>query len=180
MQLPKIFDSISSFRQEESLPTFNTLGEYISYILPSIRPWGEDLYEKENYLNKPWKEFRDDESFRDTVVYFFKEGREFMISINGDVSRGSWELMEENNQMILDKSRNMELYDLAFLNSNFFILRKHGTNKYFVLGSESTTGNLSWREYAEALSQVYESNNSVVIIVTVIVLMVIALLFLLI
>ena len=180
MQLPKIFDSISSFRQEEDLPTFETLNEYINHILPDIRPWSEDLYEQENYMNKPWREFKDDESFRDTVVHFFKEGREFMTSVNGDIDRGSWELMEETNQMILGRARNTELYDMVFLNSDFFILKKHGTNKYFVLGSERTTKSLSWREYAEALSQVYESNNSMVTVIVVILLMVVALLFLLI
>ncbi|MEM9888966.1 MAG: hypothetical protein AAF849_23940 [Bacteroidota bacterium] len=183
MQLPKIFDSISSFRQEEGLPQFDSLSQYIEYIVPSIRPFGEDLYETENYVGASWLEFSDDETdeaYKKTVVHYFNEGREYMRSVNGDITRGSWELKEGENRIVLDtRQRGTELYDLTFLHPYFFILRKHGTREYFVLGREQKTRSLTWREYAEALDQVYENNNTVLIIVTVLVFMIVALFFLL-
>lgn len=175
MALPKlIYDPLSSFRQQEELPYRDTLDEYIDLILPDIRTLGEDLREEGVYLEESWLEFNDDEENRRVTLHFFREGSEYMQSEDGDISRGSWELMERKNYMILDTGNGTELYQLAFLNSDFFILRKHGnqsgfqTGKYLALGRENamvnreTGGLYTWREYAEALSQVYQQKNYVI------------------
>jgi hypothetical protein len=173
MSLPRLFfDPLSSFQQKEELEYRDTLAEYMEDIIPQIRPFGEDLREDGFYLNKAWLEITDDEDKTDVVIHFFREGREHMRSVNGNISRGSWELMEDDsNYFILDYSRQQELYTLAFLNNDFFILKKHGNQsgfnkkKYLVLGREGamynreTGGFYTWREYAEALSQVYQQDN---------------------
>ena len=156
------------------MPYRDTLDEYIDLILPDIRTLGEDLREEGVYLEESWLEFNDDEENRRVTLHFFREGSEYMQSEDGDISRGSWELMERKNYMILDTGNGTELYQLAFLNSDFFILRKHGnqsgfqTGKYLALGRENamvnreTGGLYTWREYAEALSQVYQQKNYVI------------------
>lgn len=169
--LPKIFDSISSFRQEDELPALESLDAYVQYIVPKIRAWGEDLDEEHFFLDTKWRELRSQDSFQDVVIHIFREGREYMRSINGDIKRGSWEVIEGENNMILDSRDGTELYELVFLNPHFFILKKHGGKRrpdkplYFVMGNENTVGRLTWREYAEALDQVFEKNNTAVWII---------------
>jgi len=169
--LPKVFDSISRFRQEDELPYLDSLDAYVGHIVPKIRAWGEDLQEEEFFLETKWLEFRSSDSFQDVVVHIFRDGREYMRSTNGDIKRGSWEVMEGTNNMILDSRDGTELYNLVFLNPHFFILKKHGGKRrpdkpmYFVMGNERTVGHLTWREYAEALDQVFEKNNSIVWII---------------
>ncbi|MEM1327602.1 MAG: hypothetical protein AAGI23_16695 [Bacteroidota bacterium] len=177
MSLPRLFfDPISSFRQQEELPYRDSLEDYIDMIVPQIRPFGEDLREDEYYLDTAWLEITDKEDATDTVIHFFREGREHMRSVNGNIGRGSWEFMEDaGNYFILDYTRQQELYTLAFLNSDFFILKKHGNQsgfnkkKYLVLGREAamynreTGGYYTWREYAEALSNVYEQDNRMLV-----------------
>lgn len=182
MALPRlIYDPLSSFRQQEELPYRESLDEYIDLILPDIYTLGEDLREEGFYLDESWLEFNDDEEDRHITLHFFRAGNEYMQSEDGDINRGSWELMERKNYLILDTGAGTELYQLAFLNSDFFILRKHGnpsgfqTSKYLAMGRENamrnreTGGLLTWREYAEALSQVNEQKNYVIPIMIVIV-----------
>ena len=183
--LPKVFDSISSFRKEEELPRLDSLDEYVKYIVPKIRPWSEDLYEEDYYLETKWLEFRSQDSFQDVVIHIFRDGREYMRVINGDIKRGSWEVLEGTNNLILDSRDGTDLYTFVFMNAHFFIIQKHGGKRrpdkpmYFVMGNESTIGRLTWREYAEALDQVFEKYISAVWLIGGVIIVLVALFILL-
>lgn len=170
----KIVDKVSrSFSVE--LPARETLDQYLDLILPEVRPWGEDLNEKEHYVStggKPWLEIRDDEGFHEAVLHFFNEGGEYLQSVEGNVSRGRWRLLDGSNKIILEMSNRSELYELAFLSSAFFILKKHGNKnsgggkpgkgrrKYFVMGFEPYMIGLEWRDYIELLFNTYRSQHN--------------------
>ncbi len=184
----KLVDKVSrSFSVE--LPIRETLDQYLDMIIPEVRPWGEDLNEKEHYVSnggKPWLEFRDDKNFHEAVLHFFNEGGEYLQSIDGNVSRGRWRLLDGSNKIILEMSNRSELYELAFLSSAFFILKKHGYRsdrggdsdqrqdgddrggkkkkggrpKYFVMGYEPYMIGLEWRDYVELLFNTYRSQHN--------------------
>lgn len=144
------------------MPYSETMDDYLDQLLPSVKSIGEDLREDQFYLNKPWLEFRDDEKFHDTILHFYNEGGEYLKSVNGDVSNGSWRYLERSNKMMIED----ELYDLSYLDSEFFILSKHGDQKrlkkrkYFVMVFEPVGRKLEWRNVVEKLYGKYRNSNN--------------------
>ncbi len=117
------------------LPQFETIDEYIDFIIPKIYYLGEDLDEMENYTNKPWLQITDNYDDNDVVLHIFKPKIEpndrgsdtaYLRSVNGNLSQGSWNYLPDTNQLMINHGGRYELYNLAFLNENFFILVKHG------------------------------------------------------
>lgn len=166
-----IIDKISrSFNLE--LPPAETMDEYLDNILPMLRPWSEDIYEFEekNYFRNRWLEVRDTDDSHEVILHLFRADNEYLYSIDGDILfRGRWENLNDTNGFIIDKMSNgsiaqSELYDLAFLSRDFFILRKHGDQrrkghkKYFVMGREAAVRNLEWRDVMELMFNNYRNN----------------------
>lgn len=147
------------------LPVSDSMDEYIDFILSKVRPMSEDLRETEFWLNRRWMEIRDDLSFHESVLHIFQEDGGYLISVDGNISRGAWGNIEHPNTIILEHGARHELYDLAFLNEDFFILKKHGDQKrkgnakYFVMGKESSVRGLEWRDSLELMFNVYRNNS---------------------
>ena len=182
----KITENISR-NFELPLPDGATMDQQLDQIIPKIKPWGEDLYEREYYLDTRWLEIRDDEQFHESVLHIFREENEYLISIDGNITLGIWEILNKSNTIIIKKTVGdsvitSELYDLAFLNSDFFILRKHGNQvrkggkKYFVLAREGSVRGLEWRDVMELLYNQYR-NNSTWIVALIAMIVVVLLLF---
>ncbi len=150
---------------ELEMPFASNMTEYLDQIIPNVRQWGEDLWEIEYYENKAWLEVSDSDNFNNVVLHFFNTGGEYLRSVEGNVGSGSWRHMEEANKLLLDYKGKTELYDLAFLNKDFFILKKHGNPdrvgqaKYFMMITESTGRRLEWRDAMELLFNNYRTNN---------------------
>jgi hypothetical protein len=165
------------------LPVRDTMDEYLDMIIPLVQPWGEDLYEEEYYLDTRWLEVRDDDTFHESVLHIFREEGEYLHSIDGNIHKGEWRKLDNSNTFIIEQKAGdavvkSELYDLAFLNKEFFILRKHGDqqrkgfSKYFVMGRESYINNLEWRDVMELLFNRYRNNSRWIIFATVVVLII--------
>ena len=152
--------------------------DYLVNILPNIKPWSEDLYEEEYYMDVRWMEVRDDEHFHESILHIFRPKGEYMIVRDGDINTGRWKTLPNSNTMILENGNRSELYDLEFLNSDFFILRKHGDQArkgmrtYFVMGREDVVSRLEWRDMMELLFNLYRSNSKVIVYVAVLVVIV--------
>ncbi len=164
------------------LPVAETMDEYIDSMLSKVRPWSEDLREEQFYLNKPWLEFRDDLTFHEAILHFFNEGGEYIRSIDGNFSMGEWRHMEGSNKLLISIEGENELYDLAFLDNQFFILDKHGDqhrlgeDKYFVMLYEPIGKRLEWRDAMELLFNKYRNSNGFYITLGAIVLLIIIML----
>ncbi len=180
----KFLDSITKpFNLE--LPEADTMDEYLDFILPAVRPWSEDLREEEFYIDTRWLEIRDNDDSLESILFIFRAEEEMLISIDGNISRGVWRRLEKSNTVIIEQTVDgsivkSELYDLAFLNKDFFILLKHGDqkrkgkNKYFVLGREAVVKKLEWREVMELLFNRYRNNSQFMTMSAVIVLIIVA------
>lgn len=155
---------------EVNLPERQTLDDYLDFVLPQVRQFSEDLREQKFYVSpggKPWMEVRDDPGFQESVLHFFNEGGEYLISVDGNVSKGRWRLLDGTNKIIIeqggDKGGRSELFELAFLNAQFFILMKHGhlqkrgRNRYFFMGFEPIVRGLKWRDCVELIYNQYRS-----------------------
>ena len=163
------FDNIVGSLFRNDLPVFDNMDAYIDFLLPHIKPYGESLSNQKLFINKRWKEFRDDEDFHEAVLYIFQdnEDQSLLLSIDGNIGVGGWSTLPKSNTLILEsggKKQKSELFDLAFLNNDFLILKKHGNQKridkkkYFVLGLEKSTGKLDWLDLMEKMYDLYRQN----------------------
>ena len=169
MEAHPLIDQISRAFNVE-LPIRANMTEYLNVILPAIRQWSEDLREEEFWLDRGWMEIRDQDDFHEAVLHFFNEKGEYLQSVDGNVSKGKWRYLESSNKLMLERgggnSSKNELFDLAYLDSYFFILRKHGDQarkgnaKYFVMAYEPVAVNLEWRDAMELLFNKYRGNSN--------------------
>lgn len=170
------------------LPLRDSMDEYLDMIIPLVLPWGEDLYEEQYYLETRWLEVRDDDTFHESVLHIFRPESEYLNSIDGNIHKGIWRKLDNSNTFIIEQTAGntvtkSELYDLAFLNKDFFILKKHGDqqrkgfSKYFVMGRESYIKGLEWRDVMELLFNRYRNNSKWIIFATVVVLIVAVIVF---
>jgi hypothetical protein len=133
-------------------------------ILPRIRQHSEDLREDKFFLNTPWLEFRDDENFHEAILHFFHEDGEYLRCVDGNCKSGKWRYLDGVNKMLIDFEKTSQLYDLAFLDNDFFILDKHGDQtrlkerKYYVMVNEKVGKKLEWRDVMELLYNRYQNS----------------------
>ncbi len=170
------------------MPEAQSIDDYLEEkILPKVRPWSEDLREERFYLRKSWLEFRDDVNFHKTVLHFFNEGGEYLKSEDGEISAGRWRYLPDSNKFMIleEKSQEGELFDLAFLDDDFFILRKHGDQRrlgkraYFLMIHEPLGKKTDWREAMELLYDKAGRSIGFYVILIIALLLVIAILVLL-
>ena len=166
------------------MPERETLESALDNILPTIRRHSEDIREEEFFLNRHWIELRDDETFHDVVLHVFREGGDYMTSTDGQMDCGEWQPLA-NKMIVGGSSCSGTLYTLAFLDEDFFILRRHGNvrkfrSKYLFLVNEPIARRMEWNEAVEYLYDKYRNSSSFFITVAVIVLLIIVLTFLLI
>jgi len=181
------------------MPHYESLDEYIDYIIPKVAPYSEDLYEEEYYTEKLWREVSDRDNFLNVVVHILKKrdsehdlfnaasGADYMVSTDGDITKGNWTRPDGQGSSIITLKMGVkyELYERIFINEDFFILKKHGDKwqeggrkKYLVLGRESHVKGLEWREVVELLFDVYRYRIQfilTVLVVAIIVFIVLAL-----
>jgi len=171
------------------LPPATSIDQYLDLILPEIKAHSEDLRERDVYLDTRWMEISDKDDFHESILHIFREENEYLLSIDGNINTGVWRTLPKSNTLIIDQMDGetlikSELYDLAFLNKDFFVLKKHGDqkrigkNKYKFLGREKHVKKLVWRDAIESMYNLHRNNSSYftwVIVVAVMVILLIVL-----
>ena len=85
--------------------------------------------------------------------------------IDGNILKGAFRFLAESNTFISDFLGKTELYDLAFLNDDYFVLSKHGDQarkgqrRYFVMGREGVVSGLTWHEVLDQMFNIYRSSS---------------------
>ncbi|MBU6339980.1 MAG: hypothetical protein KGS48_00675 [Bacteroidetes bacterium] len=146
-----------------------SLDDHLDFILPKVEPFGEDLGETKFWHQKRWKEIRDEDGFHEAILHIFNPGSEYLLSLDGNILKGTYRQLGGDNTLIIEISGKSELFDLCFLNSDFMILAKHGDQgrkglrRYFCLAHEPVTmskkGELDWRNLMERMYNVYRENS---------------------
>lgn len=170
----------STFKQTSKRPVddYANMDDFLDDIIPEIRHWSEDLDEREYYTGDyPWREIRDDKNFDTSVLFFFKEENEFLYSINGNVQAGQWRHLQSNKLLIekpMGQHTASELYNMLYMNDEFFILgkpgdqRSLGKSKYLVLGRDHKIGDADWRTAMNILAEKHKKGFGTILIVSVI------------
>lgn len=147
-----------------ALPEANDLDKFLKEMIPQISHYSENLDMEELYLEYPWLEFRDDDYFHESILHFFNPNGEYLNVVNGDVSFGYWRKMNQARKLLIE-NKTGKLYELAFLDANFFILKTHGDyssigkSKYLFLVKEEVGKQLEWRDAIELLHRSYRNGN---------------------
>lgn len=166
----RLLNDISRAFSPELPRDLGTMDQHLDFILPKIIPYGEDLREEHFWLNKRWKEVRDDEGFHEAILHIFSSGGEYLLSLDGNLVKGTWKKLGEENSLIIDLAGRSELFDLRFMNGEFIVLTKHGDQarkgqrKYFCLIQERSSRGprgqeFDWRNVMEKLFNVWRDNS---------------------
>jgi len=144
--------------------------EELTSLVSDIHPYSEDLFEKEYFLEKKWLQISDRD--HQTRLHIFRGNGDYLESVDGNVFMGNWSILENSNTIIFEKPgmgqrSEKRLYELAFLNEDFFILKKHGNrsgfeNQFLLLGREAIVRNLNWEEVVDLIYTRYKNNKKLV------------------
>lgn len=166
LNIPLLDDLSRAWSDELPEELGNSMDAHVDYIIRHVRPYSEDLREMEFWLNKRWKEIRDDAAFHESILHIFSPPNEYLLSVDGNIARGTWRPLPDQNTLILEIGGRSELFDLVFLNPVFLILKKHGgqgqsrQRKYFVLVYEyALPSGIDWRNVMELLYNVYRGDS---------------------
>lgn len=163
------------------LPEYDSMEQMIDNVLPVVRKFSEPSFEDEDasLYRVEWVKMSDRPG--DTVVslYRFQEGGEIRIANDGVMEAKAFEA--EGKRIIIGDSiyRNSLLYELAFMDNDFLILKRHGneanmTNKYLFYCRESIGTRLTWNEALEKMVDKYRNSQFPLIFVAIIVTILIA------
>lgn len=161
--IKNIFGSINP-----PLPQFKTLDEGIDYVLDYVGIYSEELSDSNLFIGTRWTEIRDNVHFHEALIHVFKSEGAYHRILDGDISTGSWAL--DLGGLTL-KFGGHELYELVFLNEDFFILKKHGKRSgkqqqgYLVFVKESIAKRREWTEILESLYKLYQTDGNYLLII---------------
>ena len=142
----------------------------LEQLVSTIRPYSEDLYEIENFIDQRWLQVEPHP--QNTRLHILREDGSYLLSIDGNLVTGTWSTIEDSNTLILEQpgpgtSSEKTLYDLGFLNQDFFILKKHGhrrglEDQFLLLGREAIAQDSHWEEIIELIYQRYKNNKTLI------------------
>ncbi|MFZ4544891.1 MAG: hypothetical protein ACOYOA_12635 [Saprospiraceae bacterium] len=155
---------------ELELPRFERMNEYLDFILDKVENQSKDLEDEDYFVGKRWLEVNESDQIPESVLHFFNDGGEYLISINGNIQKGVWRLLKESNSIITECLSKNELYELAFLNEDFFILKKHGNHnngqkRYLVMGKEESIKDMKWTTVMDKIFNIYRSSSQLLLLV---------------
>ena len=152
------------------LPEYATLELMIEGVLPAVAQFSEsDLLEETSPLyTLNWVKMTDRPGATEVQLYNFQgymQG-EIRVVTDGVVSAMAYEVEESGERIIIGQSvmRDSFLYELAFLDSDFLILRRHGNaanirERYLFFCREAIGTRLTWNEALERLVDKYRNSQ---------------------
>ena len=165
------------------LPERSTMDKTIDTILKEIVKNSNALKETEYWVNRQWIEKSDDLADNSVKLFIFQEDGKIMISTNGKISYQSWKIVPGTQKITIGPSPGSgELYNLAFLDGDFLIIRRHGDprahkRRYRMWVNERTAGRLEWNEALEMLYSKYRNTSTPFIVAALLVVLTILLFF---
>lgn len=169
LKFPAFITDIFKALDPELPKDLATMDQHLDFIIPKVIKNGQDLREEKFWMGKRWKEMREDEGFHEAILHIYNPGGEYLLSLDGNVIKGSWKKLENYNTLLLEISGKSELFDLRFLNDDFMVLSKHGDQarkgqrKYFCLMHEPATKakgkDLDWRNAMEKMFNIVRTDS---------------------
>lgn len=152
------------------LPEYATLEEMIDNVLPAVAQFSEPnlLPEDSPLYTINWVRMSDRPGATEVQLYTFQDYMrgEIRVVIDGKVDAQAYEVEESGERIIIGQSvmRDSFLYELAFLDEDFLILRRHGNaaninERYLFFCREALGTRLTWNEALERLVDKYRNSQ---------------------
>lgn len=103
-------------------------------IADRFRRFDEQLDVKALLCNKSWQVFNDSGA---KEIYIFQEDGSLIISLNGKVSRATWQYIPANRSLIINSDNESYMLRPFFQDENLFALQLDGTQEYSFLINEA-------------------------------------------
>lgn len=103
-------------------------------IADRFRRFDEKLDVKALLCNKSWQVFNDSGV---KEIYIFQEDGSLIISLNGKVSRATWQYIPANRSLIINSDNESYMLRPFFQDENLFTLQLDGTREYSFLLNEA-------------------------------------------
>lgn len=103
-------------------------------IADRFRRFDEQLDVKALLCNKSWQVFNDSGV---KEIYIFQEDGSLIISLNGKVSRATWQYIPANRSLIINSDNESYMLRPFFQDENLFALQLDGTREYSFLLNEA-------------------------------------------
>ena len=128
--------------------------DYIKSWLPKIKNFSLELDKLSKLYNQPWVIIDEKNDF---IKIIFQEKGKLIVSKNGVVSDGSWELVSVANSILLNISGDKRLYNHQFIDNGLMILKLDGFSlDFFVLVNQNLIPDLDVVNY---LTHKYPTSN---------------------
>lgn len=119
--------------------------EYIKSWLPKIKNFSLELDKLSKLYNQPWVIVDEKNDF---IKIIFQEKGKLIVSKNGVVTDGNWELVSVANSIILNINGEKRLYNHEFIDNGLMILKLDGFSlDYFIMVNQNLIPNLNVGNY---------------------------------
>lgn len=119
--------------------------DYIKSWLPKLKNFSLELDKLSKIYNQPWVIIDEKNDF---IKIIFQEKGKLIVSKNGIVSEGSWELVSVANSILLNISGVKRLYNHQFIDDGLMILKLDGFSlDFFVLVNQNLIPDLDVENY---------------------------------
>ncbi len=119
--------------------------DYLKSWIPRIKEYSLKLDKFSKLYNQPWVFVNE---LNDFIKIIFQDKGKLIVSKNGIVSNGNWEIVSAANSILLDVSGEKRLYNHYFIDSGLMILKLDGYSiDYFVLANQNIIPYLDIESY---------------------------------
>lgn len=123
--------------------------DFLKNIIPRIKTFSEELDSLTKLYDQPWVLMNDLEK-KDFVKIIFNQDNKLLISKNGNVSTGSWQIFTTAKSLLLNIENNQTLYNQVFIDPGILILKPDGfSNDLFILANQNKIPDFDIIKYLE-------------------------------
>ena len=113
---------------------------YVLDILNRYKRFSEKQDVKAILCNKSWWIFNDS---GEKEIYIFQEDGSLIISLNGKVTRATWQYIPANKSLIIGTANESYMLHPAFIDEKIFALQQDGINKFAFMIDEQKSGSFA-------------------------------------
>jgi hypothetical protein len=127
------------------------MNNYLNNIIPRLKRYSSSLNKKEIFIDKPWI-FIDGKGNEHEYI-FMRDGR-LLMSLNGDVTEGKWELLP-NEKLLVNRITDQIMLQNMFVDDALMALQKSGSDEEpFVLVNKKRIPDLDTLKYLKRLDEI--------------------------
>lgn len=124
--------------------------QYIKNLLPRLHKYSQDLDVIEVFVDKPWVYIDFTGNHHEYV--FMRDGR-LLMSLNGTVTEGKWELLP-TKRLLINRIVDQVMLNKMFINQDILMLQKNGTeDDPFILINQNEINDLDYLCYFKRLEE---------------------------